>query len=111
MSENLLFLPPQLTGMVPAAPSGASSPPAAFERHCGPEAGGVLAESVWGQITDLQPGELTEELLEGHPEEQSDSYCLDPVEPSQVGPNLPELSILHLAEHLVFLSRVDGVPL
>lgn len=60
--------PPVLTGMVPAAPSSASSPPAALEHEGGPEFSGVLAESVWTQITDLQPGELTQELLERHPE-------------------------------------------
>lgn len=54
--------------MVPAASGGTSSPPAALE-HCSvPETGGVLTESIRGQITDLQPGELTEELLERHPD-------------------------------------------
>lgn len=58
--------------MVPAASGGTSSPPAALE-HCSvPETGGVLTESVRGQITDLQPGELTEELLERHPDTQTD---------------------------------------
>lgn len=66
------FLLAGLTGMIPAAPSCASSPPAPL-KHCGvPETGGVLAQSIWGQITDLQPGELTQELLERHPDGRTD---------------------------------------
>lgn len=61
-----------LTWIVPAAPGGASSPPAALKHHSAPEPGGVLAESVRRQITDLQPGELTQELLERHPDRQTD---------------------------------------
>lgn len=65
-----------LTGMVPAASSGASSPPPAFKRDCAPETSGVLAESVWGQVTDLQPRELTQKLLERHPD--TDTHSLLP---------------------------------
>ncbi len=63
---------PGLTGVVPAASSGASSPPAALKHHSGPKTGGVLTESVRGQITDLQSGELTLKVLEGHPDRQTD---------------------------------------
>lgn len=62
-----------LTGMVPAAPRRAPSPPAPLKHGGVPEPGGVLVQSVRGQITDLQPGELTQELLEGHPEGQTDT--------------------------------------
>ena len=48
-------LPPSvLTGVVPAAAGGASSSPATLKCHGGPEAGGVLTQSVWCQIADLQ---------------------------------------------------------
>lgn len=60
-----------LTGVVPATAGGAPSPPAAFKHGGVPEADGVLTDSVRGQITDLQPGELTQELLEGHPGRQT----------------------------------------
>ena len=59
-----------LTGVVPAAARRAAPPPPALERGGRPEGGGVLGEGVGGQVTDLQPGELTEELLEGHPDTQ-----------------------------------------
>ena len=65
---NTVLTNPLLTGMVPAAAGGAPPPPAPFKRHSGPEAGGVLTEGVRCQITDLQPGELTQELLERHPD-------------------------------------------
>ena len=57
--------------MVPASSSSTSSPPATLEHRSVPETGGVLTESVRGQITDLQPGELTKELLERHPDTQT----------------------------------------
>lgn len=60
-----------LTGVVPATTGGAPSPPAAFKHSGVPEADGVLTEGVWGQITDLQPGELVQEVLEGHPGRQT----------------------------------------
>lgn len=62
-----------LTRMVPAASGGASSPPAALKHPCGPKAGGVLTENIWSQITNLQPGELTQKLLEGHPDTETDT--------------------------------------
>lgn len=67
----MLSPPPGLTRVVPAASGGASSPPAALKHHGGPKTGGVLTESVRAQITDLQSGELTQELLEGHPDRQT----------------------------------------
>jgi len=43
----------RLTGMVPAAPSGAASPPCAVELNGVPVADTVLTQNVWGQVTDL----------------------------------------------------------
>ena len=42
-----------LTGIVPAASSGAASPPRAVELHGVPVAEAVLAQSVRSQVTDL----------------------------------------------------------
>lgn len=43
----------QLTGMVPAASSGAASPPRAVELHGVPVAEAIVTQSVRGQVTDL----------------------------------------------------------
>lgn len=59
--------------MVPAASRSASSPPTTFKCGGVPERGGVLAEGVRGQVADLQPGELTQELLERHPDRTTDA--------------------------------------
>lgn len=59
------------TGVVPAAAGSASSPPAALKRDGAPEVGGVLTQSVGGQVADLQPGELEQKLLERHPDTQT----------------------------------------
>lgn len=56
-----------LTGMIPAAPSGAASPPRAVEIHGVPVAETVLVQNVGSQVTDLQPGKLPLKLIEGHP--------------------------------------------
>lgn len=42
-----------LTGMVPAASSGAASPPRPVELHCVPVAETVLTQSIGSQVTDL----------------------------------------------------------
>lgn len=42
-----------LTGMVPAAPGGAASPPRAVELHGVPVAQAVIAQGVWSQVADL----------------------------------------------------------
>lgn len=42
-----------LTGIVPAASSGAASPPGAVEVRGVPVAEAILAQSVRGQVTDL----------------------------------------------------------
>lgn len=56
-----------LTGMVPAASSGAASPPRAVELHIVPVAEALLTQSVRSQVTDLQPRKLPFEIIEGHP--------------------------------------------
>ena len=103
-----------LTGMVPAAPCSASSSPATFKYCGGPETGGVLAESIWGQITYLQPGELTQEIPKRHPNRSTDvlssSFFMSTVTRTS-SKNLPELSVLHLTQKLVLLRRVDSTPL
>lgn len=43
----------ELTGMIPAASSGAASPPRAVELDGVPVAESVLAQNVRGQVTDL----------------------------------------------------------
>lgn len=42
-----------LTGVVPAASSGAASPPRAVELHGVPVAETVITQNVWSQVTDL----------------------------------------------------------
>lgn len=56
-----------LTGMVPAAASGAASPPHPVELNCVPVAEAVVAQSVWSQVTDLQSRKLPQEITERHP--------------------------------------------
>lgn len=56
-----------LTRAVPAAACCTAFPPAAVKLNRVPEALSVLAQSVRGQVTDLQPGKLTLELLKRHP--------------------------------------------
>lgn len=56
-----------LTGMVPAAASGAASPPHPVELYGVPVAEAVVAQSVWSQVTDLQSRKLPQELTERQP--------------------------------------------
>lgn len=57
----------ELTGIVPAASGGAASPPCAIKLHGVPVTDIFIAQSVGGQITDLQPRKLPLELIKGHP--------------------------------------------
>lgn len=56
-----------LTGVVPAAPCCAASPPGAVELDGVPVTHVVSAQSVWREVADLQPRELPQELVKGHP--------------------------------------------
>lgn len=42
-----------LTGMVPAAPGGAPSPPRAVELDGVPVAQAVVTQGIWSQVADL----------------------------------------------------------
>ena len=56
-----------LTGVVPAASSGAASSPGAVELDGVPVAETVLAQSIRSQVTDLKARKLPREFTEGHP--------------------------------------------
>lgn len=119
--------------MVPAATCCAAPPPAALEHRRAPPVQRVFSQHIWSQVTDLQSGKLTQELLEGHPEKQHGnqkdvshtvSHTISQSESKSVSQTvsqsgsqfiesypLPKLSILHLAEQLIFVSRINGAPL
>lgn len=61
--------------MVPAASSGAASPPRAVELHGVPVAHAVVAQSVRSQVTDLQSGKLPCEFTEGHPGRRENKFA------------------------------------
>ena len=56
-----------LTWVVPATSSRAALPPASVKLDGVPETLAVITQSICCQVTDLQPGKLAQELLEGHP--------------------------------------------
>lgn len=97
-----LCLTGSLTGVVPAASGGGSSPPAAIELGQSPLRDGVVAQGVGSQVTDLQSGVMSQEVRERHPGRQSREFhsCRGPDDEVQVvwrekgGKFLPELSVL-----------------
>ena len=61
------------TCVIAAAASSGADPPCPFKLVVVPVAHFVALERVRGQVTDLQPGELPDEVWIGHPE-QRDTY-------------------------------------
>lgn len=70
MGTSPCLLGPGLTWVVPAATRRAPAPPGAIVQGRVPFAELVRLEGVWGQVADLQAGELTKKVLEGHPGDQ-----------------------------------------
>lgn len=58
------------TWVVPAASSGAASPPLAPEERRAPLLHPAVLQGVRRQVADLQTGELPQEVSEGHPGRQ-----------------------------------------
>lgn len=69
-----LSLTGSLTRIIPAASSSGSSPPAALEFGQSPLRDVVIAQSVGGQVTDLQPGVMSQEVRERHPARKSRGF-------------------------------------
>ncbi len=69
---------PVLTGMVPAASSGRSSPPGAVELADAPVFDRVVFDGVGGQSADFNTRVVTQELVEGHPAEIGQGRALTP---------------------------------
>ena len=59
------------TCMIAAAASGGADPPHPLKLVVVPVAHVIACERVWGQITDLQLGEVPDEVWIGHPEQRS----------------------------------------
>ena len=122
--------------MVPASPSSAASPPRAVELDGVPVAQAVVTKGIRSQVTDLQAGKLSQELLEGQPTgkntvvrnaQPSENYSLYCIRLTMArgfqkhvhlirGPILdpkssPKLPVLHLKMQVLSLRRVDLVPL
>lgn len=56
------YLPPHLTWKVRTAPSTGAPCPAAVEQNQVPFVQLLTAQGVWGQVADLQPRELAQEI-------------------------------------------------
>lgn len=65
----LILVVPVLTGMVPAASGGGSSPPGAIKLADAPVFDGVVLDGVGGQSAHLDTRVVTQEVGEGHPAE------------------------------------------
>jgi len=66
------------TWIVPAAAGCTASPPLALIERRAPLLHLIRLESIWRQVTDLQAGELAQEITERHPEREMQMRAGDP---------------------------------